>query len=353
MPAPTLVNTWRFAPSVQYTGASPAAMRQSLLLGVKEHLLGNGNFTDSEGNSATVSEPWDVISSSDSVTASAADHWDTSTDLVWAAEGVAHSWFVLRSPNYFGTADPLFMLLVAGPASTQNSTLAVVFSRAGFTGGTITARPTATDEHVARPTGGTVSSAGWQGDDNSSISTTMRVHFLISDDGRHFQIFYTRNSVCIASWMLFGVEDDADGEWDEPYLFHIASEDFGLGAEIEVLDFAHFATDAVRIWQARDQSGGLGDFTAEPMIPAAQSLTSANSIVGTALNPFSGAWMPFPIAMRGVSIGGVLTVLPDIWWARIASGTGTPATDPTSGDSDFMQFGSVIVPWNKSTILLG
>jgi hypothetical protein len=353
MPAPTVLNDWRFAPSTLYSGASPAAMRQDLLLGVKEHLLGNGTWTDNEGSASSITSAWEVVSSSDSVTASAAVHWDTSTDLVWAAEGVAHSWIVLRHPDYFGVGNPLFMLLNCNPAGTQNSTLMVGFSRAGYSGGSITARPTAADEHIARPVAGTVSTAGWQGDDNSATSLTMRVHFLMTDDGRKFQFYFTRASVCIAAWILFDLDDDANGEWDEPYIFHVASEDFGAGAEAEVLDYNHFVTDTNRLWVGRDESGGLGDFTAEAMMPHAQSLTSGNSFVGTAQNPFDGSWMPFPIPLRGVSVNGVITVVPDMWWARLAAGTGDPKEDPDTADDDFMQFGVLVCPWNRSTILLG
>ena len=355
MPAPSIIHDWRFAVSQSFSGASPAAMRQSLLRGLKNLLLGTGSYTDSLSVVATVTTPWEVELSCDSVATSAiTDLWDADGDLVWAAEGVAHSWIVLTNPDYFGTGVPLSILLVCGPASTQNATLAIVISRAGFTGGTITARPTATDEHVVRPTGGSISTAGWQGDDNSATSLTMRLHFLMTADGRKFHIFFTRAAVCIAQWSLFDCDEDAG--WTDPYLFTVASEDFAAGAEVELLTVAgHYRTDTERLWYGREEAG-IGDFTVEAGIPTwTNAIATADQMPGLALNGFTGGWLPFPIVLRGIApAAGPLAVVPDMWWAREAAGTGSGGADVATGvNIQFMQFGAVMVPWNDTTIVLG
>lgn len=350
MPAPSILNDWRFAVSLSYSGATPAAMRQSLLRGLKNQWIGAGTYTDDEGSADSIDDPWTVVRSSDSVSAANSDLWDADADLVWAAEGVAHSWIQLRHLNYFGTGNPLDMLLVCGPASTQNATLAVVFSRAGFSGGTITARPTAADEHIVRPTGGTVATAGWQGDDNSATSLTMRLHFLMTADGRKFHIFFTRASVCIAYWGLFDCESDIG--FSEPYLFTIASEDFNAGAEVELLILSHFTSDTESTWYGRDQ-GGVGDFTAL-YITEIYGNSNTNTYVGLPRNGFNGGWLPSEMKLYGVApAAGPLATVPDCWWARIADGTGSPGEDVDTGFDSYMQFGCMVVPWNNSTIVLG
>lgn len=353
MPAPTIQNTWKFNVSQSISGANSSAFRQSLLLALVNSLLGQGSWTDDEGSPSSVSTPWEHVSSCDSVaTSSSTNLWDSASDLVWAAEGVAHSWIVLRSPDFFGDSDPLYMLLVCGPASTINSTLAVVFSRVGFTGGSTTARPTATDEHVARPVGGTVTTAGWQGDDNNTAaSVACRLHVLMMDNGRGFKIYMTRAGVCIASWGLFRCEDDAG--WTEPYLFRLASADFGTGAEVEVLTEGNEDNGTTRLWYGRDQ-GGVGDFTAEIAIPY-HNASLGNSIMTKSLNGFNGGWLPMPICLIGIAPAAVapIAVVPDEWFARAAAGTGSPGQNLDTGLNYMMQFGIYLVPWNDSVIVLG
>ena len=353
MPAPTLQFDWRFQVSQSFAAATPAAMRQALLRGLKNSLLGVGSWTDSAGDAASVTSPWTMVRSSDSVSAANSDLWDSDADLVWAAEASVHSWIVLVNANFFGAANPLYMLINCNPSGTQNATIMMSFSRAGYTGGTTSARPTATDEHIVRPVAGSVTTAGWQGDDNATVSVSMRMHFMMTDDGRKFKIYFTRNSLCIAKWELFDIDEDEAG-WTEPYCFVIHSEDMTLGADVELLTFANVSADATFNWYAR-QEGGIGDFRLDYLIPSAGSYAVADSVCGSALNGFNGRWMPLPQFLRGIAPAAEapLAVVPDSWWARIAEGTGSPMRDDVAEFNQFMQFGYDIVPWNGSTIVLG
>lgn len=353
MPAPSIQNTWRFNVSQSISGANSSAFRQALLLALVNSLLGQGSWTDDEGAASSVGTPWEHVSSCDSVsTSSSTNLWDSAGDLVWNAEASAHSWIVLRSPNFFGASNPLYMLLVCGPNGTINATLAVIFSRVGFTGGTTTARPTATDEHIARPTGGTISTAGWQGDDNNAAqSVACRLHVMVTDDGRKFRIAMTRGGVCIAYWSLFDLDTDAG--WTEPYLFKLASADFTVGAEVEVLTETNEDNGVTRLFYGRDQ-GGVGDFTCEIFIPY-HGVSLGNSVMTKTLNGFNGGWLPMPVFLCGIAPAAVapICVVPDLWFARVAAGTGSPGENLETGRDEFMQFGIYLVPWNNSTIVLG
>lgn len=352
MPTPTIVGDWRFQVSQSIAGANSSAFRQSLLLALANSLRGLGSWTDDEGVADTVDTPWTIVSSSDSTVAGAADHWDAAGDLVWNAEASAHSWAVFTHADFFGTANPLHMLLVCGPNATINATLGIVFSRVGFTGGSTTARPTATDEHIARPIAGTVATAGWQGDDNNTAaSVACRLHVLMTANGRRFKVFMTRASLCIAQWSLFDCE--ADAGWTEAYLFKLASADFASGAEAEVLTETNEDNGASRLWYA-NEAGGVGDFTAEIAIPY-HGVSLSASVMTLALNGFNGGWLPLQVPLIGLSPATVapIAIVPDCWFARAAAGTGSPGEDVDTETDRFMQFGIYLVPWNDSTIVLG
>jgi hypothetical protein len=95
---------------------------------------------------------WTVVGSSDSVTAAmdATDRWVTNANLVWATTaGTVFSWIVLQQTGIQASFQMLISLEILAAADTNREDvyMGVSFS-AGFTGGSTTARPTATDEHA-------------------------------------------------------------------------------------------------------------------------------------------------------------------------------------------------------------
>ena len=88
---------------------------------------------------------WTVTDASDAVTAASSDLWTSSFDaskIVRAAPGVNHSWVVLQGPN------ALDLYLTLDYSTGNDYEVDIVFSKAAPTGGTVTNRPTATDEWV-------------------------------------------------------------------------------------------------------------------------------------------------------------------------------------------------------------
>jgi hypothetical protein len=97
---------------------------------------------------------WTCVGSSDAATAGmdGTDRWGATYDgtkIVRASGAVAHSWIVLRSPNFTagGIAGVPFHMTIDYSGTLDYQTV-FAFSKAAPTGGTITARPTATDEWV-------------------------------------------------------------------------------------------------------------------------------------------------------------------------------------------------------------
>lgn len=123
---------------------------------------------------------WTCVGSSDSVTAGmdGTDRWGATYDgtkIVRASGAVAHSWIVLRSPNFTAgaiTATPFYMTI--DYSGTLDYQTVFVFSKAAPTGGTITARPTATDEWVHTAT---------QGQVNDNTTAAFKFNGWLATDG--------------------------------------------------------------------------------------------------------------------------------------------------------------------------
>ena len=98
--------------------------------------------------------PWTVRYLCDSVTAGTAgdgvDRWSADTKLVWANAGTAHSWIVLRQTGIGTTYE---LLISCEGTSVSGSLLTILTSISGFSGGSTTARPTATEELTVASSG--------------------------------------------------------------------------------------------------------------------------------------------------------------------------------------------------------
>lgn len=143
----TFEKTWQTALNVTPSdNATVLGLSRSYLWFVKAFLKG-------EVGGATAGL-WTCVGSSDSATAAldGTDRWGATYDgtkIVRASGAVAHSWIVLRSPNFTAggiTGVPFHMTI--DYSGTLDYQTVFAFSKAAPTGGTITARPTATDEWV-------------------------------------------------------------------------------------------------------------------------------------------------------------------------------------------------------------
>ena len=137
---PTLDLTWQESVTSVAAQGTALACSQVLLLTIVNALLG------------FASSPPQVRGSSNSTAASllavsatgpGTNNWTSSTNLVWAIAGTAHSWIVLRQAGWGNGTYPEIMI------SCVNGTTGLLTVRAspsaGFTGGSTTADPTATD----------------------------------------------------------------------------------------------------------------------------------------------------------------------------------------------------------------
>src|SRR5581483_5704779 len=178
MALPTLIKSYQFHVNQAYpANGSAIADNRALLLGARDGLKGNGSgWTDSNGSTTTPTNCWTTRYSCDSVTAGTAgdgvDRWTGQSALVWGNAGTqVHSWHVFRQ-DALGTFD--LLLSLEGGTANGNIMTAAVSPSAGFTGGTTTTRPTATDEIVL------LNNTNWNfGTDSSAV-----LNVVSSTDGQ-------------------------------------------------------------------------------------------------------------------------------------------------------------------------
>jgi len=171
------------------------------------------------------SHPWMVAGSSDGVAANM-----TGTNLLLAQNdfhhadpGTLHSWIVFH-------LDQVPVYLCFDFNSTDDDILTIVMSQAGFTGGTITARPTAVDQIILNNGG------AWGGRlGNGTDGGQLRGHLMYSSDGQAFRMVIMNGGVA-ASFLLVERPGAATPGWDDPVIGafkglsqHFALEDTLLG----------------------------------------------------------------------------------------------------------------------------
>ncbi len=185
MTLPSLTKTWQFVPNYAIAATGTAlGTNRTILKTIKDFLTTDAaEWVDNANIATTAANLWTVRYSCDSVVAGSAgdgvDRWDAITDLVWANAASAHSWIVLRNTAIGSTAE---LLISCEGSSGSGHVLTIAISpSAGFTGGTTTARPTATDEAV------TLNNAAWGGVGTSD--TSVKVHVVKSTDGECWRVF--------------------------------------------------------------------------------------------------------------------------------------------------------------------
>lgn len=355
MPArsPEIINTWRHAVNITVTGAGDdQLMRQRLALEFKDAWMGSQTWLDAAGAASSVASPWEMDYSCDGTTAGtpgdAVDRVTDATDFVWNTVGSAHSWYVIVHQNFFGVSDPLYMLVdfTYSASSQRNGAIGIYLSQAGFTGGSTTARPTATDEHEVLAAGGTTGGQGWQGSD-ANTHTACAVHFHMTDDGTKFRAEVMDGGECVARWDLFLV-DDADTNWDRPVLMSVVSHD------VEATEVNTWGN----AWNTQSDGGTYhgydsvqGAFTTHAGNPGYGSLEQLHT--QQVSSTFGGRIMPFPIPLRGdgVAVNGPLTVIPDCWWAHDSPETGEHAEDSAGNLRRFALIGDFMQPWPGGVVM--
>ena len=317
MALPTLSKTWQFNVNNQTTAqGSVLADCRKTLRAIKDAMIG------------FATNPWTVRYSCDSVTAGTAgdgvDRWSADTKLVWANAGTAHSWIVLRQTG-IGTT---YELLISCENSTP-SNLTILTSISGFSGGSKTARPTATDEL-------TVASSGqWLA--TSDVSNRWSV--MQSTDGQCTRILvgYSGNFTTL---IVLDKPNNPTTGWTTPNFSAFYFANGGLSISTTGVISAISPNARSRI----GSTNGSVTLTIEGI----GNNFATDTTIGNIANEVDSSWDMWPLGIACITSGarGRHGSLFDLWAISTARASGDMI--PADGSNQFAVFGNFVLPWNGS-----
>lgn len=331
MAVPTLTKTWQYALNLANTPS-----------GVLETDMDAVFLLIKDAMKAFDTSPWTCAGSSNSVTANmtGTDNLSTVANIVHNTAGNAHSWIVLTSPNGM----QICFDFVSGTVSRMT---AVMSPGALFTGGSTTARPTATDSQTILNDvfwGGAISSTGGQ----------YYSHVIHTSDGLCTRVYICMNSLVAGYWSFEKVSGPIDG-WANPIMAAMV----GIG---------NSATDTTLL-SLSNWLGGTAKYSSQgPATTMALSLTAESALNGTgsilgaldAANELArnyGDGPEYPIVSCGLFHSVTATQKGrhgetfDLYWTNAALLTGD--TFPDDGTHEFQVMGDQLVPTGGTTLLLG
>lgn len=336
MANPTIQKTWEFEINnlVEFDGSVGGNAnndRRRLLFNIKEAMVNNGT--------TTFTSPWTVVSSSDSSTASAADNWTDYTDLVWRDDdgSAVFSWIVLRQTG-ISTTFELLITCEEDFTSADGSRIGAWVAQAGFTGGTTTARPTATDERQIRDS---TSNGRWGSGADGTPNTNYRWHLMMSSDGECTRIIIHMNKIVTGIWM-FDVPDNAVTGWSNPYVAVIYGEN---NQNTNVTSYVRFLDNATM----------LGRYSGTDTTMFLSSEGIADSAIGEFLknNQLDNTWIAteMGIASQTSTFTGRMGTMYDLWWgSNFSSSEATGRLYPETGTKLYVQVKDIIFPWDGSSV---
>lgn len=276
--------------------------------------------------------PWLVVGSSNGVgsfSMAGTNYWAASGNLIWGGAGANHSWIVLKS-QVIGVSGGggLQVCFDLNQVSTPYRMNVIVSATAGFTGGSATARPTATDEQVIFASG-----IAWI----SSAPQNNVVHVWQSTDGAVFNaVLFSAN---VAQFSIHAsVPKNPIANWTKPCVY------WALSSSIVPL------FKAATMYSGANASAWIAS-------SAALYLTgeAVNNVLIETYQSFSddqtGEWPFGPIGLYCQTAGnrGRKGQMFDVWWGSTVNASGD--NYPADGSKQFVQFGDMIFPWNGSTAL--
>lgn len=162
------------------SSASALLIAQSNVFALKEHLKDTATGGTTGGGTRNAGSAWVTKGSSDSVSfnTSGTDLITAHTNLVWANSGTAHSW-------WWGECAAAGYQVVVACANTSSSAVCVAMAPIStpFTGGSLTARPTSTQEFLwgTSSTGAATTVTMFT---DLTLGGTNYTHFVAADDGQ-------------------------------------------------------------------------------------------------------------------------------------------------------------------------
>lgn len=210
MPVIAPEKTWEIHANNTVGQASEQLTNRSQIWEMKESLVDGGTFTTPcivRGSSNSVAGDMDAV-----------DRWVTSANVIGNHTlNVAHSWIVLEFPGiqFAGTANPLQVLIsmnggISGGVPEAYRSF-VISPREGFTGGSATQDPTATDQWAPF----------WRGQFFTGVGNMPALIQTVSiaSDGSTARVLIGSGASIEKRWLSFETPKDPVDGWDTPFFF--------------------------------------------------------------------------------------------------------------------------------------
>lgn len=288
--------------------------------------------------------PYVVAGSSNSSAAGmdGVNRWTTIANLVFSEDvPAAHSWIVLEQPGINGGAQVCFDLY--SPASysgnaANGSTMAVFLSPSGlYTGGSTTARPTATDEVSIISSALSYYLDG--GTSGASVARDYIVSSMLSTDGQVFRCLVRMPGNRFSVFFNIEVPRDPVSGWTNPVFAR------WLHGATSVPVYTNYNDGAYLLARAAGASMGLY-VTCEGFVTsmAGQTLTTPNEL--------SGEWEMYTAGLASTTVGarGRHGRIFDFYWISTSHSDGDAF--PANGSRQWLCVGDIAIPWDGSIPVL-
>lgn len=328
MALPTVVKTWqRTLCNQQLSQGSTSADNKLLFLNLLNSLLG------------FASNPWVVDYSCNGTTAGTVgdgvNRITSVANVVMGTNSAAHSWVVLKQSGINSGFRLLLSCGVSGySASTMNIFIGVSWN-AGYTGGSTTADPTATDSTTIAA----YSSSGlkwvWNNSVASSSTLSYRYSVMQSTDGAATTVIITTGAGSQFHLVICVPQNPVSG-WTNPCVVMVST--------------GYSPTAMTGFMRANSingtvQFGSVGVYTGA--IPGSGMLVLLDS--GSVANEIDSNWpiLDAHIICPTTGIRGDHGTLTDVWYG--SSSVATADSYNAAGSLEFVQFGNAIYSWDGAT----
>lgn len=323
MTVPALIKTWQFQINQVVAAQGSATITFHELYRVIKNLL-----------KAFPTLPWTCSGSSDARTGplgsagmDGIDRWTSASVMEGAAAGSRHAWIVLRQTGVATNYEVCIDFNVNSSASASF----IVSPSAGFTGGSVTNRPTATDEIVI------VNATTMF----SNVDTRHIIHAWQSSDGQCTRVSVLRGGFNQCVFWLSDVPRNPVSGWTTPSVTAFIASGSGVAASYTNLNSTSLSGTRTRAagvtatltWSGESNGGAIwANFTD----------------VGSTLNDISGLFDFFGVGLASVTatVRGRHGELFDIYWAPNCVNQGDTLPNDTASRR-FAVFGNLIFPWTN------
>lgn len=318
MSLPTVEKTWQYNVNNQVTALGSLLLdSRRIVRSIKDALKG------------FASGAWTVSGSSDGVTfnMTGTDLWDDDTKLVYVNSTQNHSWIVLRQVAMGAAGVEILIDLVGGTTGQQLVVRIASVEDGGFTGGSLTAAPTAVKQQILQ-TGMFITMSG---------DAATRWNVMQANDGTGTRVWVYSAGVLQFLW-VFESPTDKVSAWNDAYV-GFASIGTGVTAPNSY---------GYTYWKStiNDTLAGI----AMSMEATSTNALYTEAFCGNIPNDLTTEYvmLPMGICCNTTGVRGRHGIMPDMWYK--STGTAEGDTYPSDGSASFLNVGPFIFPWNGGPI---